>query len=104
MPYLITDGALVFVGPQLGADPQTARIAVQQGTTQETYLRENNYSLVRYATGAEALKAVRTGATDLVFGTEGNLEPIVFSSGNRLKIIQRLTPDSSPAAIVPFLS
>lgn len=98
-PYLESYGALVFVGQRYEMNPRNARIAVQADTTHEAYLQENEYEFTSYPTGLAAYESTKSGATDLVFGTEGNLEPIVFSSGNRLKIVQRVIPVSSGAAI-----
>lgn len=98
-PYLSANGALIFVGLRYAIDPRSARIAVQTGTVFENYLSDNDYDFVSFPTGAAALESTESGATDLVFGTEGNLEPQIFSSGNRLKIVQRIIPEIGGVAI-----
>lgn len=99
VPYLYSSSGMVFVGRDPNTNPEQARIAVQEGTTHEAYLVENGFNFESFPTSIAAFDSAKSGKTDLVFGAEGNLEPLIFSSAHAMKIVRHAPAAGSETAI-----
>ncbi|MGF6861900.1 polar amino acid transport system substrate-binding protein [Rhodobacteraceae bacterium MBR-64] len=65
-------------------DLAAAVIAAQTGTIQASHVAETGAMLLEFATGDEAVAAVRNGEADAVLGDKDFLAPIVTESGGEL--------------------
>ncbi len=93
------NAAAVYVGKQVDILLETAVIAVQGNTIQESHIRGLNLEVMLFATMEDAIEAVRDGQADLVFGAETLLENVVFSSKGGLTIVAREIVDAGAASI-----
>ncbi|NPD16213.1 amino acid ABC transporter substrate-binding protein [Xinfangfangia sp. D13-10-4-6] len=84
IPYSSGGAAEWFVGKPGAPEPSEARISVEAGTMQETWLRKEALDFRSYGSEAAALNAVASGAADLALGPfneRPDLEHLIFGQG-----------------------
>lgn len=88
-----------YVGHPGAADASTARIAVQAGTLQESYLLAQGLNCMGYPSNQAALDAVISGAADLAFGADAFMQHATLSSHRDLRILGQIDTEVTGAAI-----
>ncbi len=84
--------ASAYVAASPDVDLKGGTIAAQTGTIQAGHVAESGATLLEFATGDEAVAAVRNGEADAVFADKDFLRPIADESGGALVFVGEDVP------------